>query len=288
MSQVLVIDPPNEITFKGPFTDVVVSHLKLTNPSDKSVCFKVKTTAPKQYCVRPNSGVIPPNESVLVSIMLQPFDYVADERNKHKFMVQTAFMPDGEHSLDNVWKVTGSQEMMDSKLRVIFDVSADQMFSVEKPTKTQFVQQQQASQPTNNTATNVTKPTNQSFEADYRRIVDENKRYLHQVTQIEQENIQLRNVRESKNDDRLKKLELGADGHSTVGGAGSTLSGQSGLERYTMMHLILVFIVALFVGKEASTKLFKQHCILDKKFAIIQPKKAYNLIIEQKPLEYKK
>lgn len=240
LSQVLIIDPPNEITFKGPFTDVVVSHLKLTNPSDKSVCFKVKTTAPKQYCVRPNSGVIPPNETVMVSIMLQPFEYNADERNKHKFMVQTAFMPDGEHSLENVWKNTN--EMMDSKLRVIFDVQADQMSSTEKPTKTQFVQQQQqASQPTPASMAAVNKPTNQSFEADYRRIVDENKRYLHQVTQIEQENIQLR--------DRLKKLELGADGHGMLSGRpGSTLSGQSGPERYTMMHLILVFIVALFVG----------------------------------------
>ncbi|CAG2183814.1 unnamed protein product, partial [Oppiella nova] len=30
----------------GPFTDVVTSYLKLTNPCERRVCFKVKTTAP--------------------------------------------------------------------------------------------------------------------------------------------------------------------------------------------------------------------------------------------------
>ena len=54
----------------GPFSDVVTSYLKLTNPSDKQVCFKVKTTAPKQYCVRPNSGLIPPSGNVSVAGML--------------------------------------------------------------------------------------------------------------------------------------------------------------------------------------------------------------------------
>lgn len=51
----------------GPFTDVVTTNLKLKNPSDKKVCFKVKTTAPRRYCVRPNSGVIDPGATVIIS-----------------------------------------------------------------------------------------------------------------------------------------------------------------------------------------------------------------------------
>lgn len=66
--QVLVIEPPIELTFTGPFTQVpdltlvilvtiltilttpqaVSSYMKLKNPSDKKVCFKIKTTAPKR------------------------------------------------------------------------------------------------------------------------------------------------------------------------------------------------------------------------------------------------
>lgn len=53
--------------FSGPFTDVVTANLKLKNPSDRKVCFKVKTTAPRRYCVRPNSGIIEPGATLTIS-----------------------------------------------------------------------------------------------------------------------------------------------------------------------------------------------------------------------------
>lgn len=55
------------LSSSGPFTDVVTATLKLTNPTDRNVCFKVKTTAPRRYCVRPNSGIIDAGASVNVS-----------------------------------------------------------------------------------------------------------------------------------------------------------------------------------------------------------------------------
>lgn len=55
--------------FVGPFKDVVTTILKLSNPSKEIVCFKVKTTAPKRYCVRPNCGLISPDQSVNVAGM---------------------------------------------------------------------------------------------------------------------------------------------------------------------------------------------------------------------------
>ena len=53
--------------FSGPFTQIVTSELSLKNPSARRVLFKVKTTAPKRYCVRPNSGVLDPGASAVVS-----------------------------------------------------------------------------------------------------------------------------------------------------------------------------------------------------------------------------
>jgi vesicle-associated membrane protein-associated protein A len=35
--QVLVIEPPSELTFTGPFTQAVSSYIKLKNPSDRKV-----------------------------------------------------------------------------------------------------------------------------------------------------------------------------------------------------------------------------------------------------------
>ena len=51
----------------GPFAEVVTSQLKITNPTNKRVCFKVKTTAPRQYCVRPNGGILESKESQTVA-----------------------------------------------------------------------------------------------------------------------------------------------------------------------------------------------------------------------------
>ncbi|KAG1682481.1 Vesicle-associated membrane protein/synaptobrevin-binding protein [Nymphon striatum] len=123
--QVLILEPANELRFKGPFTDIVTSTLKLTNHSEKSVCFKVKTTAPKRYCVRPNSGVIQPKSVVSVTVMLQPFDYDPNEKNKHKFMVQTIFAPEGEYNFDDLWKTIAPESFMDSKLKCVFDYPAE-------------------------------------------------------------------------------------------------------------------------------------------------------------------
>ncbi|XP_017172989.1 vesicle-associated membrane protein-associated protein A isoform X1 [Mus musculus] len=120
--QILVLDPPSDLKFKGPFTDVVTTNLKLQNPSDRKVCFKVKTTAPRRYCVRPNSGIIDPGSIVTVSVMLQPFDYDPNEKSKHKFMVQTIFAPPNISDMEAVWKEAKPDELMDSKLRCVFEM----------------------------------------------------------------------------------------------------------------------------------------------------------------------
>jgi hypothetical protein len=58
---------PVELGFHRPFTQEVSQILKIKNPNHTPVAFKVKTTAPKQYCVRPNSGRIEPGKEVEVT-----------------------------------------------------------------------------------------------------------------------------------------------------------------------------------------------------------------------------
>jgi len=123
--QVVILEPSGELRFKGPFTDVVTATLKLANPTDRKICFKVKTTAPKRYCVRPNSGLIEPKDAVTVSVMLQPFEYDPAEKNKHKFMVQTMFAPDGPYDTETLWKEAKSDVLMDSKLKCFFEPATE-------------------------------------------------------------------------------------------------------------------------------------------------------------------
>lgn len=51
----------------GPLTQLVKRSILIHNPHPHPVAFKVKTTAPKQYCVRPNSGRVESGENVEVS-----------------------------------------------------------------------------------------------------------------------------------------------------------------------------------------------------------------------------
>lgn len=120
--QVLIIDPQSELKFRGPFNVPVTSYMKLTNPSDKKVLFKIKTTAPKKYCVRPNSGVLDPKSVIEIAICLQPFIFDPAEKNKHKFMVQTVFAPEGDVNLDALWKDISPDQLMDSKLKCVFEM----------------------------------------------------------------------------------------------------------------------------------------------------------------------
>ncbi|KJH51691.1 DEAD/DEAH box helicase [Dictyocaulus viviparus] len=108
----------------SPFNDIVNAHLQLRNPTERPVCFKVKTTAPRQYCVRPNSGVLPPNGSRTITVMLQPMDGVPSDVTRHKFMVQTCFCPPGDVDLENMWKTIPPSELMYSKLMVVFQQRA--------------------------------------------------------------------------------------------------------------------------------------------------------------------
>lgn len=125
MEQALILDPPSELHFKAPFTDITTSYINLTNPTDKEICFKVKTTAPKTYCVRPNGGVVQPKKTVSVAVMLQPLDLETQDKNRHKFMVQSIFAPEGEYSFDTLWRDTPPDNFMNSKLRCIFDIPSE-------------------------------------------------------------------------------------------------------------------------------------------------------------------
>ncbi|XP_050524724.1 vesicle-associated membrane protein-associated protein B isoform X2 [Daktulosphaira vitifoliae] len=98
----------------------------LKNPVDKTVAFKIKTTAPKRYCVRPNCGELYAKEKAEISVILQPFDYDANERNKHKFLVQTVVIdPTTDYAEDGKtfqWRDINESRIMDSKLKCSFEM----------------------------------------------------------------------------------------------------------------------------------------------------------------------
>uniref|UniRef100_A0A8C4P7M5 MSP domain-containing protein n=1 Tax=Dromaius novaehollandiae TaxID=8790 RepID=A0A8C4P7M5_DRONO len=139
--QGLSLEPQHELKFKEPFTDGVTTNLKLGSPTDRNKCFKVKTTAPRRYCVRPNSAIIDAGTSIHVSVILQPFDYDPNEKSKHKFM--SVLAPADTSGMETVWK-EAKPELMHSKLRCVFELPAenDTPYDIEMKLYLQLLQRQ--------------------------------------------------------------------------------------------------------------------------------------------------
>merc|ERR1712187_13093 len=83
---------------------------KLVNASSSvHVAYKVKTTAPKAYLVRPSAGVLEPNKSVDVQIILQQTQ-TGEQASSHKFLVQAKDVPNNENVTREQWTEWASSQ----------------------------------------------------------------------------------------------------------------------------------------------------------------------------------
>ncbi|KAL4785757.1 PapD-like protein [Aspergillus varians] len=128
----ILLDPP-ELGFKRPFNREICQVLHLTNNNPDAVVFKVKTTAPKHYCVRPNSGRIEPGKHVEVQVLLQAMkdEPALDAKCKDKFLVQTvAVTKDMEFAnVGSIFEKATKSAIQERKIRVTWlapdDLSTD-------------------------------------------------------------------------------------------------------------------------------------------------------------------
>jgi len=121
------LNPDIQLVFHRPLTTLIKRILTLTNHNDLPVAFKVKTTAPKLYCVRPNSGRIEPGDVAEVLVMLLPMkeDPPTSIKCKDKFLVQsTHITPEKDNfAIADIWAGNDDQ-IHQQKLKVAW-VSAD-------------------------------------------------------------------------------------------------------------------------------------------------------------------
>ncbi|XP_077429894.1 vesicle-associated membrane protein-associated protein B/C [Vanacampus margaritifer] len=235
--QVLLLEPQHELKFRGPFSDVVTTNLKLANPTDRNVCFKVKTTAPRRYCVRPNSGIIDAGTSINVSVMLQPFDYDPNEKSKHKFMVQSLLAPPDMTDMEGVWKEAKPEELMDSKLRCVFEmpVENEKTHDMEsnRMMSSSLLKSESSSLPSKSMSSTLD-------DGEVKKIMEECKRLQMEAQRLREENKQIRE------DDglRVRKSNVMSSQHSSTG-----LKKDEGLSARSAALIVLFFLVGVIVGK---------------------------------------
>ncbi|OHW93827.1 vesicle-associated membrane protein-associated protein [Colletotrichum incanum] len=121
---------PSELSFRRPFTVEVAQILRIKNPNQSPIAFKVKTTAPKQYCVRPNSGRVEPGQDVEVTVLLQAMkqEPPLDTKCRDKFLVQSVpITADKEFaSIANILDQTDKSSVIERKIRVNWLAAEDQ------------------------------------------------------------------------------------------------------------------------------------------------------------------
>ncbi|GAA0183900.1 membrane trafficking regulatory protein [Lithospermum erythrorhizon] len=119
----LQIDPI-ELQFPFELKKQIACSLQLSNKSDNHVAFKVKTTNPKKYCVRPNTGVVSPHSTCDVTVTMQAQkEAPPDLQCKDKFLLQSVVASPGASAKDitpELFNKESGNHIEECKLRVSY------------------------------------------------------------------------------------------------------------------------------------------------------------------------
>ncbi|XP_057873549.2 vesicle-associated protein 1-2 isoform X2 [Cryptomeria japonica] len=115
---------PSELKFPFELKKQVSCSLRLVNLTEHYVAYKVKTTSPKKYCVRPNTGVVLPQSSVDITVTMQvQREAPPDLQCKDKFLIQSVIAPYGISAKDvsqELFNKEPGKDICETKLRAVF------------------------------------------------------------------------------------------------------------------------------------------------------------------------
>ncbi|KAF6158830.1 hypothetical protein GIB67_012473 [Kingdonia uniflora] len=120
--------------------------LKVANKTEHHVAFKVKTTSPKKYFVRPNTGIIQPWDSCVITVKFLQIrfltvhgvikllfwcevtlqaqrQYPPDMQCKDKFLLQSTIVPpntDVDEMPQDTFNKDGGKPLEECKLKVVY------------------------------------------------------------------------------------------------------------------------------------------------------------------------
>lgn len=115
---------PEELKFTFELEKQSYCDLKVVNNTEQHVAFKVKTTSPKKYFVRPNTCTIQPQDACLIRVTLQAQqEYPPDLQCKDKFLLQSTIVPpntDDKELSPDTFNKGGGRLVEERKLGVVY------------------------------------------------------------------------------------------------------------------------------------------------------------------------
>lgn len=129
MSQITIA--PESLEFQAPLVKESTDHITITNSSDQAIAFKVKTTAPKLYCVRPTAAFVKAGETQDIEIVFMglPEEPAPNMKCKDKFLVLALPAPydTEDKTVADVWPGLEAEfkpEMQSKKIKVVYNYTA--------------------------------------------------------------------------------------------------------------------------------------------------------------------
>eukprot|EP01134_Creolimax_fragrantissima_P005266 CFRG5266T1 len=125
MSKSFLNVEPKELDFLNPGPQPVSINLSLTNNHNTAIAYKIKTTAPRRYCVRPNHGRVKAGMSETVEIILNSLK--PEELNvpcRDKFLVLSAVDTDPSLSCDDLFKMAAKENTGEEKLKCKYSIDS--------------------------------------------------------------------------------------------------------------------------------------------------------------------
>lgn len=284
MERLIDLDPQKEFTFIVSDAASAKTELHITNLVADNLAFKIKTTVPKYYVVKPNTGIISGNGDLTISITLTP---IPTSVKDHKFMLQVARTSLASDELDaealntfwNNVKQMDKDAKEDHKLKVVLqspDYSQSNNIapvkSTETAVKTQPVAGSSAAFP-NTKADEETKEREKEKESKkdkYQSALESNdkdeisewndkigkleKKHEELTSEVADKENELKELKEKETSDDNKTFKgnrSGTSGSDSKFGAnrkprgpGKTSSGS----QFHMMHLLIAIIGGLAIG----------------------------------------
>jgi len=115
---------PQELQFPFELRKQIACSLLLSNKTEEYVAFKVKTTNPKKYCVRPNTGVVLPRSTCDVTVTMQAQkEAPSDTQCRDKFLLQSVVVTSGTTVKDitsEMFNREAGHVVDECKLRVVY------------------------------------------------------------------------------------------------------------------------------------------------------------------------
>jgi len=128
----LQLEPESMLHFNKTPMESSPKMLKVSNLSSGNVAFKIKTTVPNAYFVKPSRGTLKPNGSQEVQVILRP-QAVFSCTIAHRFLVQAVPVKSSKNVSREQWGEFSNETVQEQRLSAVLEEQKPEPVIIGKP-----------------------------------------------------------------------------------------------------------------------------------------------------------